>query len=433
MATLGDNVFNFYERYLKRTASKEVKLGVPSLYDNEMMKPTDDVKLTPAKRREIAHQSPVFMKGVRKKSLDSVRSWFKVEHLNGSSLIKVDQDAILSFEFRSNYKKKFQQAVKDAHIYGDGFLIIQFDSSDKGRALSDEPIGEPRNVHVLNPEFITSVEYLSGKNKSKDLYHFVYDDNNGNKQLIHPDRIQHIIVEEDSRSKLGLSKIDLLRNTIKSKKHVDIAVGRILSWFSHGLLDIKAYDLSKEEAKNVKKVAEMHPSVWLHDPEDFEIDVLQPESINPQPFMDFIVLNIASCLVMPVHVLTGIQVGRVTGAEVGFADYYRDIKDMQELIYTPLIEDLYQRIIEARGREWKYKIVWNQVYVDEVGEAEIMEKRTNFITKALQAGIISKEEAREMMNKGSIELNPSDVPPDPSPSPEDTKNPFKSKSDEDEE
>lgn len=416
MITLGDAVEVFFEKYIKRSPTKEQKVVAPELYGTELTKDSDDPQLTPQLRASLAHQSPIFMKGVNKKTMDSIRAWFKLETLNGTKAIQYDLDAIDAFEKRSQYKKKFKLAVVDAHVYGDGFLLIQFDEKDKGVSIENPPPkgSEPRNVIVVSPERMKSVEYLSDKNRDMDLYHYVYEGSEG-KQYIHPDRIQHVIIDEVSNSKLGLSKVDLLRNTIKSKKNVDIAVGRILSWFSHGILDIKAYDLTDAELKNVRKIAKTHPSVWLHDPEDFEIEVLQPEAIDPQPFMDFIVLNIASALIMPVHVLTGIQVGKVTGAEIGFADYYRDIKDIQELIYTPLIEDLYRKIIEARGREWKYNLIWNTVYVDELGEAIIMEKRAAFISQAVQAGILSVEEGRDMMNNGMVDIDPKKEPKPPQP------------------
>ncbi len=407
-----DKVYDFYEKYIGRTPTKETNLTAPEKYSEELLGPKEDDTLTPFKRRELAHQCPIFMKAVRKKSMDSLRAWFQIETENGSRPISIDNDALVAFEKRSHYKSKMSQAVIDAHIYGDGFLLIEFDDSDKG-SLQEEPKGEPRNVIVVSPEKIQRVEYLNEANRKADLYHYVYIDGQAVDRFIHPDRIQHIVIDAVSNSKLGLSKVDVLRNTIKSKKHVDIAVGRILAWFSHGMLDIQVHDLSPEEHKAVKKVAEGHPSVWLHDPEDFEIEVVQPEAINPKDFFDWIILNIASVLIMPVHVLTGIQVGKVTGAEIGFADYYRDICDIQELVYTPLVENLYQRIIEARGRQWKYNLVWNTVYVDEMSEAGIMEKRSIFIRSMVDAGVISKEEAREMLNKGFVEINPTEIPPEP--------------------
>jgi len=118
-----------------------------------------------------------------------------------------------------------------------------------------------------------------------------------------------------------------------------------------------------------------------------------------------VTLNIAAAIIMPTHLLTGIQVGRVTGAEIGFADYYRDVKDIQELEDTPLIETLYKSILENSGRVWKYSLKWNQIYVDELAEAEIMEKRVNAAEKAFNGGFVDQKEARIMFNKGQIELD----------------------------
>lgn len=410
---LGDTVLNFYKEYVKPT--KESALGNDSAWGagGGTTKDSDDPKMTPDRRRELAYQSPIFLKGVRKKSMDSIRAWFKIETHNQSTPIQADEDAIRAFETRTNYKKKFLQAIKDAHIYGDGFLLIGF-SNDGGKKLSDAPTdkAEPRTVKILNPQKITQVKYLSRTNRKMDLYHYVFSSGTGD-TYIHPDRIQHIKIEEDSTSKLGVSKIDILRNTIKSKRNVDIAVGKILAWFSHGLLDIKMKDIGDDEIDKLTKVAATHPSIWVHDEDDFEIEVIEPKAIQPEEFMNFIVLNIASVLVMPVHVLTGIQVGRVTGAEIGFADYYRDIKDIQDLIYTPLITDLYRRIIEARGRTWKYVLAWQTVYVDELGEANIMEKRMEFVTKGVQAGVISVEEGRRMLNQGMVEIDVNKKPTPP--------------------
>lgn len=423
--TVGDTIVNFYDKYI-RVSTKETELKSGGRWASDLQKESDDPKLTPERRRELANQSPIFMKGIRKKSMDSIRAWFDIEADNKTAPVQADLNALAAFEKKTNYKKKFSQAVKDAHVYGDGFILLGFDEA-KGISLMTQPSpkAEPVSALVISPQKIKEVRFISEMNMKRNVYHFVFSDG-GQEKLIHPDRIQHIVVEEDSNSKLGLSKVDLLRNTIKSKKNVDIAVGRILAWFSHGILDITAKDLTDEELKELKEVAKQHPTSWVHDVDDFELEVINPEHLQPKDYMDFIVLNIASCLVMPVHVLTGIQVGKVTGAEIGFADYYRDIRDMQELIYTPVIENLYRRIIEARGRTWKYSLIWKTVYVDELGEANIMEKRMEFVTKGYQAGLIDIEEGRRMLNEGMYELDINKQIKPPS-RPDQNKSPFKAK------
>lgn len=403
MDSIGDMAFTFYERWLKRTKETELKSG--GRWATDLVKESDDPTMSASLRRELADQSPIFKKGVNKKTKDSIRAWFSIDADNKSAPIQADIKAIQAFEKRCSYKKKFTLAVTDAHVYGDGFILLIFDEPENVNLESAPFVGaEPKSCLVLSPEKVQEVRYTSEANQKKGIFHYVFQDS-GKERLIHPDRIQHIMIEETSHSKLGLSKIDLLRNTIKTKKDVDIAVGRIMSWFSHGMLDIKAKDLTDSELKELNKVAKMHPTSWVHDEDDFEIDVINPTQLQPKDYLDFIVLNIASCLNMPVHVLTGIQVGKVTGAEIGFADYYKDILDLQELTYTPLIEKLYSRIIEARGRVWKYSLKWHTVYVDEIGEANIMEKRMLFVTQGFQAGVIDLEEGRRMLNEGLIELD----------------------------
>ena len=65
----------------------------------------------------------------------------------------------------------------------------------------------------------------------------------------------------------------------------------------------------------------------------YEMDIIKAESIDPRAFYDFILQNIAGVIGMPTHMLTGVVVGRSSGAETGYADYYRDVRDDQDLMY----------------------------------------------------------------------------------------------------
>ena len=243
--------------------------------------------------------------------------------------------------------------------------------------------------------------------------HFHYEDVNQDKDFwIHPDRVIHIAHDPLPHKIFGNSTINLLRNIIKSKVNIDIASGEILSWFAHGVFDIGIEGLEEEEKKYWEKVAETHPGACVHRKEEVEIKSVNPTAIDPKEFYAYITMNIAAAIIMPTHLLTGIQVGKVTGAEIGFADYYRDVKDIQELEDTPLISKLYKTILEKSNRVWKYSVKWNQIYVDELAEAEIMEKRTNAAEKAFNGtkgvgGFIDQEEARTIFNKGQTKLDAS--------------------------
>jgi len=432
MTTLGDRVKKVWENYLAisteiaDTAPNSKKLEFkPDSYDEELSV-QGYKKLNPSKRRKLAQETPLLMKGVRKKCADTFRAWCYLETLTGkTSPASKDLKLISDFEMRSNIKAKFTEARIASHIFGTGFLLITF-TKDEETELYDpvSPDSIPWDATIINSEYINKLDYYNKAFEKKGILHYIYNKGSETK-YIHPDRIIAIPANKVPGQQLGTSTFDVLRWIIFSKKNVDIATGRILSWFSHGILDIAVEDLDPDEREYYEKTAAQHPGAWVHDT-DMKLGIHNPTAIDPKPFYEYLILNIAAALVMPTHVLTGIQTGRVTGSEVGFADYYRDVRDDQDLVISPLLSKLYSRILTTQGREWKYKLGWNTTYIDELAEAEIMLKRVEAADKALNGskggqGFVDDEEARKMYNRGQIELDPSkkiEHAPIPQPKPE---------------
>lgn len=411
MRTLGDTFKSGWNKYIafsqpkKNVGNKEKHLYTPTQYSEELYL-QGYKELSPERRRDIANESPLFMKGIRKKSLDTFRAWHTIETKKGRGKpIYADLIAIESFDRRSNFKYKCYEARVASHIYGNGFLLITFLNDGEKRSLSSKPLpkAEPYTVNVLNSEYINN---MKESENGEICYVFLKD---GDEKLIHPDRVIHFPANKIPGFALGVSTIDILRHTMFSKKNIDIAAGHILSWFSHGLIDVTWEDMEENEKKEMEKLISNHPGAYIHD-QDVEVDVKNPTSIDPKPFYDYVVLNIAAAINMPTHILTGIQTGRVTGSEIGFGDYYRDVKDEQEIEFTPKLENLYARILKARGRDWKYNIIWNTIYIDEMSEAKLLEIRVNAAEKAMNGtkgagGFIDMEEAREILNKGQISVD----------------------------
>jgi hypothetical protein len=166
--TLGDRIVNFYEDYIavskKSISKKEKKLTDPKEYDPVLQK-GGYIKLTPEKRRKIALESPLLMKGIKKKSMDTFRAWFEIITEDGKGTpVKADLDAFRDFEVRNNFKKKMYEARVCAHIYGDGYLLITF-TNDGDKTLSDpvDELSEPYEIQVLNPENIPEMEKKDGQ------------------------------------------------------------------------------------------------------------------------------------------------------------------------------------------------------------------------------------------------------------------------------
>ncbi len=421
MTTIGDMFDNFLSSYIRKTPSKEEKIVEDSLpfkpsdYGEESNKFSMEVagsKLTPVLRRKMALTTPFYMKGLRKKCRDTFRAgWDYVKE--GNRPPQVELTLLKEFNKRNNILAFLDKMKQDAHVYGDGICLVVFanDQKTKKPDLSKKPNKSaiPYTLKRMNPEFITKYEYVNDYYRKLGIQHLVYDNvNSGQKIYIHPDRVLMFKETEFAFTKFGISDIDILRHVISSQADIDIATGEILKWFSYGVIHWTKSGASKNTMKEMRKVAEKHPHIYIGD-ETYDLDIQNPESIDPSPFYDYLIMSIAAVLVMPVHVLKGVEVGQTTGAEAGYADYHKDIRDSQELIYKPQLEKLYKMLFNAYfdDRVFDYEVMFNPTYVGEMAEAEVDAKRAATVVNLKTADIIDLEEAREYMNEGHIPLDKS--------------------------
>jgi len=427
MRTIGDLAKGFFKNYVAPTKEeivqerKEIDLSSPKITESKTGWVTKT--LTPDKLFETATQCPFFMKGARKKSMDSVRAWHVLVPLQDKGKVFAeDKKLIQDFEERSQIKYKWNLARVSSFIYGDGYLIVSF-KGDKEETTIKPPTDKsyPWNVRLLDSKCITDIGYPNNSYEKDEIKYFHYVNSKDAVDMwIHPDRIIHLVNDEVAGEMFGTSTVNLLRNVIKSQINVDIACGEILAWFAHGIYDVTQEGCKQKEREMWEKIIERHPSALVHD-DTAKVESINPQAINPTPFYSQLISSIAAAFRMPKHILEGIEVGRVTGAEVGYGDYYKDVKDDQDLIYSPLLTPLYKKILEGQGRTWRYAIEWNPVYIDELAEADIVLKHAQIADLAKNGskfggGYITDEEAREIFNKGQVILDPTlSLPPKPAP------------------
>ncbi len=416
--TLMDRFDYIATKYIRRT-KKEIQqtsedlLNAPKQYEGK-----PNAQLTSEECREYGLTSSTFIKGTIKKNSDTFRAWFKLKREDGTKMTDDEKKIIKGFEKRSEIRKKFKVAGICADIWGDGYLLIKFanEPSGFGKLKTEIPVGaEPVDLIWLNPENIPEMYYPYGEPKNGEFKQIYYHYKNIKKDEdfpIHPDRLLHIKTFELPNSPFGISKVQVLKNILKSAEDIDVATGEILKWFSHGIQILTKQNMTKAEKEKAVELMQTHPNFFAFS-DKYTFDIKNPTAINPTPFYEHTIQAIADALIMPKHVLQGIVVGRVTGAEVGWADYYRDIRDNQDLVYTPLIERLYKLLGDAYSKDFeKYEIVWETTYIDELAEAEILGKKVAAAVNA-RAGnkpLITIKEARRIINEGNIELDPEEIP-----------------------
>ena len=376
-----------------------------------------DNKLSMKDYRTLAYSVPLFYKASNKKNMDIYRGWPILESPGQKKIPLLDQQIFDSFNNRTNIQYKACLNGISADIYGTGFSLISFADDDDDQDLSlppekhlDKRLGryvysEPRKLTPFNSELVVGADYLNDEYRASRVMHYIYEVKMGDKKYIHPDRVYVTKYDELPFSVLGISKTYILRNVLDSLVDIDVATGETLKWSSHGLIIWQKNQLKEPERLKMLNILGQHPNGFVID-EYQKLTVEKPNAIDPKPFYDFLCLEIASAFVMPVHILTGVEVGKTTGAEVGYGDYRKDISDVQILRVNPSLVKLYIMLFESHGRDFDYKLVWPETYIDEMSEANIGFKRSAIVDRLYKSGTADRAERREVMNNGQTYLDP---------------------------
>lgn len=376
-----------------------------SYNQQEVIYPVDKVNLTML--RKIAMREPLVRKAILKKNKDTVKNWFSIKTASGDAIPIVDEKIISNFDERTAIPSKMYTAGVCANIYGTGFLEKLYEEEINKSVDVSKPVKKNNKLFGLKP---INSEFVKERREEKgDLFYIYRNPKDADDLLIHPSRVVDVAIDRLPYSYFGISIIDVLLNVLKSKMTADKTAGDFVDWASRGIVDIKVTGMQDEQEKSAKKTVEQHPYYFIHD-EDFDVKIENPQRIDPSPFYEYFYTNIAAAVDMPKHVLIGGDIGNITGSEVGLAAYYSDIENIQKVILTPVIEDIYKELLEGYGRRWKYKIHWNPIFVDEMSEARILQTRTYAATQNVLAGIIDIPESRKILNEGVVDFDVNKIP-----------------------
>ena len=398
-----------YELTLRRDVPEEKSKIIPKAKDySESVSKSIDAPLTLVQMRKNVQHEPILYKAIRKKCRDTFRNGFCLVKKNGNAIPAADAALIDEFMDRTHLLKKFEQARISSHIYGDGYIEKQY-LHDKGTKPNMKPADNDEPIHLINIDSEKIHKKAPGYD-GKGLFYY-YHGSMGDDVLIHPSRLIHIMNNPLPYSFFGTSDVETLKSILKSKMNADLSCGETLDRSGYGIRDMMIKNMTDDQKKEMMTIMERSPQFFVHD-DDYTLQVVNPQMGNPKYFYDYFFINIGAQLMMPKHILTGESPSNAAGSELGIGDYYNDIENEQNLVLTPLLEDLFKEVLEANGREWKYYIRWNPTFVDEMTEGKIMEKRTLCGVQGYVNKIVGREEARRILRDGVISIDPSLVPKD---------------------
>jgi len=189
--------------------------------------------------------------------------------------------------------------------------------------------------------------------------------------------------------------------------NADKYYGEFIQWAGKGLYDveIKGVDQTTINEYIARIEKSKNTNLQAHD-ENVKWQVHNPVIFNPKEFNDYFYINIAALADLPQHILTGVQPGQLTGSEIGLADYYKNIMNIQTTIYSVLLEDIYNLVLKPQGYSFEgYRIKWNPIYVDEMSEATILKTRSEAGSYLIDRGAIDEDEYRMIAREGIQNLS----------------------------
>lgn len=355
--------------------------------------------------RRIILSEPLTRKAIYKKNRDTFTNWFVVKDKQGEIISDDIYKHIRLFDKKTMFPSLLFKAGVSANIYGTGFIEKIYNENMNTSPMSPITLRKNLiNLELLDSETIT--ERMRNPDNDRDTTRYlVYRGKRfSGKKLIHPSRIEVVKIDSLPYSFFGISIGRVLWNILKSKTNADIGAGELLNWYGRGMYDITIDGMTDDDEKRASSQVKKHPDYLIHD-DKIKVDVVNPTRIDPNPFYEYFYTNIAAALEMPKQMLTGMDIGNVTGSEAGIAAYYSDIQNIQELIFTPIIENIYKEFFRSIGKTWDYDIEWNPIYVDELSNAKILQVRSYSATQAFNSGIVDTGEARDILNNGIIELD----------------------------
>lgn len=340
-------------------------------------------------------KEPLTRKGIFKRAHDTLERWFFIDTEDERVL-----DIVKDLEERTELKSRLIGLLQNAMIYGPAYLEIVFENDE------NPPDEEPPAEHIARLELIDPKTiqpwYQDDPRKERygELIGFIQKiPGEVEPLIIHPDRIIYFMYDVIGDGRRAVGVIEPMLHVVNAKIALDKAAGnipkKVISQIIAATIE-GADDATLDEwAEALEEMSEVGRFIGS---ETFDIKVFDAgRPLDISSYSDHLIKQIAGGVGVPFTVLLGAGAGTLSTSETNLRDYYSDLRDLQ-VRFTPIIRRLIDIELAAEGITGaEYEIVWNEIYADEQSEAEILSKKARAVDTLIAAGVITTEEARELL------------------------------------
>lgn len=385
-----DTHFDLRESYTNKTSSREWENSFSQLKDVRTLDLCENAYL----------KEPLTRKGILKRSHDAVENWITIISPNDEII-----DVLMEFTEEINLQNKLIDILKNAMIYGVGYAEVVYNDNSNS---NEEPTSkEIIDLVLIDPKTITPI-YQNDPTKEdydKLLYYLQQSPDPTIKPVkLHPSRIIELIWDTLSDGRIYVGLIEPMLHIINAKIILDKASGQIPKKVISQIViaSIEGATATELDAWD-NALQQMQDAGRFVSSERASLDIKEGgQGLDIKPYSDHLIYQIAGGVGVPFTVLLGAGAGTLSTSEINLRDYYSDIKDIQVKL-TPIIIRLFDLELKELNLPLDYEIQWNEIFTDEKNEAEILERKSRALDILLSNGVISVNEAREMLGLSPLE------------------------------
>ena len=361
-------------------------------------------KLDEDKIEKLYRRDPIVHRAIEK----------EIEDLFGlRPVVKSDSEKLkeavedLLFSKKVNLYQNFKEATKGAYLNSMALIYLNYDNSED---IETEPdvVEEVTQSGVIYKKDVE--DYNLDKDLTSDTFNEVKSwelsigggdvksDERNIRTEVHSSRLIHVVYDTVFNDPWGISKVEPEFDSHVFRK---VVVESAVSAYHQNSSGIRAFTLpenaSSEERsfleENIKKL-NVRSDMMI--PHGTEILHPGPDLSDPTDLIEHLMETSTS---MPYQVLTGTQAGAVTGSETNLLIYYIEVNKRRRGKINDMLMDKLEYLQEKGALpEGDFSLDWGDVLPpDHEEEAGVLSKTAVAVERLYDSGVISEEEAREML------------------------------------
>lgn len=340
---------------------------------------------------------------------DCFKKWLKFESNN--------KDFVKKVELLNSYKKeglKIRSRLKKARncALRHGYCVLFLGYKDQSESLADEP-KSPQSIEyikVIRKRWVKKIVLDEDEESSThgEIKEYVLDPNyfdTVEEVRIHAKRCILVRNGDDDEDPEGMSLLKPAYNWLNMFDNVAWSIGQSFFRYAGGfpVMKLKGWNnLSDTEKERELSIwAKVNSSTgWIIDQDsgDIKFEGAAGRALNPTSYFEAAMKCVASSLNLPYALIVGVQAGQVTGSETNLVDYYSDIHTVQALEIQPVLEDIYDRLMDTgQLPKAEYETVWNPLFeMDEKDKVEIEKMEAERDKILIESGVFLAEEIKKL-------------------------------------